>query len=95
MGNIFDYNYLDDISDATEKVIKKLEENEFDHINRSYQLEVELGSKVIYLGGQDPINGEVVGAKFARLIIKLENGKVAYYHPTWKLKYLKKELKDA
>jgi hypothetical protein len=58
MGNIFDYNYLDNISDATEKVIKKLEENEFDHINRSYQLEVELGSKVIYLGGQDPINAK-------------------------------------
>lgn len=64
--------------------------NPFDYINKTYNLSVKKGSKVIYQEGTpEQAEGEITGVEGAYLLIKMAGKKIAQpYHPTWALKHL-------
>ena len=60
-------------------------EDRFSYINKSYNLNIKKGSRVMY--GSKP--GTVIGARGAHVVIRLDGDKnTGLYHPKWNLTYL-------
>ncbi|WP_278983223.1 hypothetical protein [Sphingobium yanoikuyae] len=60
-----------------------------DYIRNYYDVPAKSGSRVRYSGGHQPIEGTIVAAQGARLLIRLDGDDHDMpYHPTWKIEYL-------
>ena len=67
-------------------------EDEFEWINRTYQLNVRKGTRVVYDGWEDPRKGTVVGADNGYLKVALDGDDLpGRYHPTWQLKIIEEK----
>ena len=65
-------------------------------IRRQYGVPARRGQAVRYTGGSKPIAGVITGsnATGAYIRVRMENGNVCNFHPTWEIEYLPKDSPD-
>lgn len=67
-----------------------------DYIRQYYGVPAKSGGRVRYSGGLAPVEGTIVVAQGAHLLIRLDGQHEAMpYHPTWKIEYLPDETDTA
>ena len=60
-----------------------------DYIRNYYDVPAKCGGRIRYSGNRQPIEGTIIAARGAHLLIRLDGDDHEMpYHPTWKIEYL-------